>query len=184
MEIEGTSLPGVLLLKPRVFTDTRGFFAETWSAHRYAAMGAPAAFVQDNISRSQRGVLRGLHIQHPFGQGKLVSALAGELYDVVVDLRVGSPTFGRWSGFTLSGETLHQLYIPPGFAHGFCALQDGTIFSYKCTEAYHPEAEFGIRFDDPDLGIRWPLDTPVVSEKDGRFPYLREIARERLPRFG
>jgi dTDP-4-dehydrorhamnose 3,5-epimerase len=184
MEVEVTSLPGVLLVKPRVLSDARGFFVETWAAQRYEEVGVRTAFVQDNVSSSQRGVLRGLHIQHPFGQGKLVCALAGELFDVVVDLRVGSPTFGRWSTVTLNGETLQQVYIPPGVAHGFCSLRDGTLFSYKCTEVYHPETEFGVLWNDPDLGIAWPLEAPLVSAKDQRFPRLRDIPLERLPRFG
>jgi dTDP-4-dehydrorhamnose 3,5-epimerase len=183
MEVVETSLPGVLLIKPRVLGDARGFFVETFSAARYAAAGVPGPFVQDNISRSQRGVLRGLHLQQPFAQGKLVSVADGEVFDVAVDVRVGSPTFGRWCGTTLSGENQHQLYVPPGFAHGFCAMRDATLFSYKCTEVYHPEAELGVSWNDPDIGIAWPLDAPAVSEKDGRFPRLRDILGERLPRF-
>jgi dTDP-4-dehydrorhamnose 3,5-epimerase len=184
MEVAETSLPGVLLLKPRVFNDPRGFFFETWSAQKYAAAGVPAAFVQDNISESKRGALRGLHIQHPFGQGKLVGVIVGEVFDVVVDVRLGSPTFGKSYGAPLSDVNHHQIYIPPGFAHGFCALRDHTLFAYKCTELYHPEAEFGVRFDDPDLNIAWPLAAPLVSDKDSRFPRLRDIPEGRLPRFG
>jgi len=184
VEIVETPLPGVLLIKPRVFGDARGFFVETFQATRYTDGGARGPFVQDNLSRSQRGVLRGLHLQQPFGQGKLVSVPDGEVFDVAVDVRVGSPTFGQWFGATLSGENQHQLYLPPGLAHGFCALRDGTLFSYKCTELYHPEAELGVRWDDPDLGITWPLEGPLVSDKDGKFARLRDIARERLPSFG
>jgi dTDP-4-dehydrorhamnose 3,5-epimerase len=183
MEIIETSLPGVLLIKPRVFGDARGFFVETFSATRYAAHGMAGPFVQDNVSLSQRGVLRGLHLQNPFGQAKLVSVPAGEAFDVAVDVRVGSPTFGKWYGATLSVENQHQLYIPTGFAHGFCALRDNTLFSYKCTETYHPEAELGVRFDDPDIGIEWPVATPLVSDRDNKFTRLRDVPRERLPVF-
>jgi dTDP-4-dehydrorhamnose 3,5-epimerase len=183
MQIVETSLAGVLLIKPRVFGDPRGFFVETYSARRYADAGIAAPFVQDNLSRSQRGVLRGLHLQHPFGQGKLVSVPEGEVFDVVVDVRVGSPTFGRWFGATLSGENQHQVYVPPGFAHGFCALRDDTLFSYKCTELYHPETELGVRWDDPDIGITWPLDAPALSKKDLQYPRLREIPAATLPSF-
>jgi dTDP-4-dehydrorhamnose 3,5-epimerase len=182
MEVVNTPLPGVLLIKPRLFGDARGFFLETFSAARYAGVGVPGPFIQDNVSLSQRGVLRGLHLQHPFGQGKLVSVPAGEVFDVVVDVRAGSPTFGRWFGASLNGENQHQLYVPPGFAHGFCALRDNTLFSYKCTELYHRETELGVRWDDPDLAIEWPVVGPAVSEKDGRLPRLREIPAERLPR--
>lgn len=183
MEVVETRLPGVLLIKPRVFRDGRGFFVETWSAERYTREGAPGPFVQDNLSLSQRGVLRGLHLQHPFGQGKLVSVPLGEVFDVVVDVRSGSPTFGKWVGASLSGENLHQIYVPPGFAHGFCTLRDGTLFNYKCTELYHPESELGVRWDDPDLGIAWPLAAPVVSKKDSEHLRLREIELTRLPQF-
>jgi dTDP-4-dehydrorhamnose 3,5-epimerase len=181
VEVVETPLPGVLLVKPRVFGDARGFFVETFSAARYAAAGVAGPFVQDNLSRSQPGVLRGLHLQNPFGQGKLVGVPAGEVFDVAVDVRVGSPTFGRWWGATLSGENQHQLYIPPGFAHGFCALRADTCFAYKCTELYHPETEVGVRWDDPDIGIAWPVDAPSVSAKDGAYPRLRDVERARLP---
>ena len=183
MDIDLTSLPGVVLIKPRLYSDARGFFAETWSAPRYGAQGIPDTFVQDNVSRSQRGVVRGLHLQHPFGQGKLVCALVGALYDVVLDVRVGSPTFGRWSAVPLDGGALQQLYIPPGFAHGFCALTDDTLFSYKCTDIYHPETELGVLWSDPDLAITWPVEAPTVSAKDAKFSRLRDIDRARLPKF-
>jgi dTDP-4-dehydrorhamnose 3,5-epimerase len=183
VEIVPTELPGVLLVKPRVFGDKRGFFVESWSAKRYAEAGIPGPFVQDNLSGSQRGVLRGLHLQHPFGQGKLVGVISGEVFDIAVDVRRGSPTFGQWVGATLSGDNLHQIYIPPGFAHGFCTLRDDTLFSYKCTELYHAETELGIRWDDPDIGITWPVTAPVVSDRDARFPMLKDIAPDRLPSF-
>jgi dTDP-4-dehydrorhamnose 3,5-epimerase len=181
VEVVETSLPGVLLIKPRVFGDARGFFVETWAAERYERAGVPGPFVQDNLSRSQRGVLRGLHLQHPYGQGKLVSVPSGEVFDVCVDVRQGAPTFGKWYGCLLSGENMHQLYIPPGFAHGFCVIRDDTLFSYKCTQPYHPETELGVRWDDPDIGITWPLESPLVSAKDGKFPRLAEIDAARLP---
>jgi dTDP-4-dehydrorhamnose 3,5-epimerase len=183
VEILETSLPGVLLIKPRVFGDARGFFLETWAAERYERAGVSGPFVQDNLSRSSRGVLRGLHLQHPFAQGKLVSVADGEVFDVCADVRAGSPTFGKWYGCHLSGENHHQLYIPPGFVHGFCVLRDDTLFSYKCTVPYHPEAELGVRWDDPDLGITWPLADPIVSAKDSKLARLAEIDTARLPSF-
>jgi dTDP-4-dehydrorhamnose 3,5-epimerase len=182
MEVVQTTLPGVLLIKPRSFGDARGLLVESWSHDRYTQAGAPGPFVQDNVSRSQRGVLRGLHLQHPFAQGKLVSVPFGEVFDVAVDVRWGSPTFGKWFGTTLSGENLHQVYIPPGFAHGFCVLRDDTIFTYKCTELYHPETELGIKWDDPALGIPWPIDAPTISKRDAEHRPLREIDPARLPR--
>jgi dTDP-4-dehydrorhamnose 3,5-epimerase len=183
VDVEQTPLPGVLLIKPRVFGDARGFFVETFQARRYVDAGVAGPFVQDNMSRSERGVLRGLHLQNPFAQGKLVSVPVGEVFDVALDVRVGSPTFGRWFGATLSGENQHQLYVPPGFAHGFCALRDGTLFSYKCTELYHPETELGVRWDDPELAITWPVEAPAVSGKDARFARLRDIDPAKLPVF-
>lgn len=185
MEIVETALPGVLLIKPRVFGDARGFFVETFHSARYAAAGVAGPFVQDNLSRSQKGVLRGLHLQHPFAQGKLVSVPQGEVFDVAVDVRVGSPAFGRWVGFTLSGENQHQLYIPPGLAHGFCALRDDTLFAYKCTDLYHPETELGVRWDDPDVGVAWPLGDgeALVSAKDRALPLLRDIDHAKLSAF-
>jgi dTDP-4-dehydrorhamnose 3,5-epimerase len=180
MEIIETPLSGVLLIKPRVFGDARGFFLETWAAERYERAGVPGPFVQDNLSLSQRGVLRGLHLQNPFAQGKLVSVAVGEVFDVCVDVRAGSATFGQWYGCHLSGENHHQLYVPPGLAHGFCVLRDSTLFSYKCTMPYHPEAELGVRWDDPDLGIAWPIENPLVSAKDGKLPRLAEIDPAKL----
>ena len=141
MRVIPTDLPGVLRLAPTVHRDARGWFAEAWRRTDYAALGLPAEFVQDNVSSSARGVLRGLHFQHPRAQGKLVTVLAGEVFDVAVDVRVGSPTFGRWTGAPLSGETLHQLWIPPGFAHGFCATSETALFAYKCTDAYDAPSE-------------------------------------------
>jgi dTDP-4-dehydrorhamnose 3,5-epimerase len=184
VKVTRAAIPDVLLIEPQVFEDDRGFFLETWSSQRYADAGLPAMFVQDNLSRSARGVLRGLHLQHPFGQGKLVQVIEGEVFDVAVDLRMGSRTFGKWVGYTLTGSSKCQLYIPPGFAHGFCVTSEDAIFSYKCTEVYRPEAELGVRWDDPNVGVEWPLTTPrIVSTKDRSFQLLCGIPEYRLPRF-
>jgi dTDP-4-dehydrorhamnose 3,5-epimerase len=167
-----------------VFGDARGYFFESYNARRYAEAGIAAAFVQDNVSLSQRGVLRGLHFQHPYGQGKLVGVLTGQVFDVAVDVRRGSPTFGRWVGECLSAENKRQLYIPPGFAHGFLVTSDEALFAYKCTEYYHPETERSIRWDDARLGIDWPIDGPVVSTKDNVAVTLDAMPAEFLPAFG
>lgn len=184
MKVTPTALPDVLLVEPTVFGDARGFFFESYSARRYAEAGIAATFVQDNVSLSQRGVLRGLHFQHPYGQGKLVGALTGEVFDVAVDVRRGSPTFGRWVGECLSAENKRQLYVPPGFAHGFLVMSDEALVAYKCTELYHPEAERSIRWDDPRIAIEWPIDGPVVSTKDVGAPTLDAMPEEFLPAFG
>jgi dTDP-4-dehydrorhamnose 3,5-epimerase len=183
MQVTKTDIPDVLVVDPRVFGDDRGFFLETYSSARYAEAGIPASFVQDNLSRSARGVLRGLHMQHPSGQGKLVHVLEGEVFDVAVDVRVGSPTFRRWVGFLLSAQNKRQLYIPPGFAHGFCVTSETALFAYKCTELYHPEHELGILWNDPDIGIPWPVQDPVLSGKDRVYPRLAEVPESRLPRY-
>lgn len=175
---------GVLLLEPKVFGDERGWFRETWHGARYAEFGLPAEFRQDNVSLSWRGVLRGLHYQHPRGQGKLVSVLEGVVFDVAVDIRHGSPTFGRWVGCTLDAEAHRQLYIPPGFAHGFVVLSERALFAYKCTELYDPAGDAAIRWDDPAIGIEWPVHGPLLSEKDAAAPRLGEVVPERLPRYG
>ncbi|MBP8304258.1 MAG: dTDP-4-dehydrorhamnose 3,5-epimerase [Phycisphaerae bacterium] len=185
MQIIKTSIPGILVFEPKVFRDTRGFFVETWNARRYRDAGITEEFVQDNISCSCKGTLRGLHFQHPGGQGKLAQVLAGRVFDVAVDIRVSSPSFGRWFGLELSSERCNQIYIPPGFAHGFCVLSDTALFSYKCTAYYDPRTEGGIRWDDPEIGIEWPPDTaPILSAKDARYGPLSQIARERLPEAG
>lgn len=184
MTVTELDLPGVLLIEPRVFTDERGAFFESWHADRYREAGIHADFVQDNLSVSRHGVLRGLHFQEPYGQAKLVSVLRGEVYDVAVDVRVGSPTFGRTTAVTLSDAEPRQLFVPAGFAHGFVVLSDEAVFSYKCTELYHPEAEQAVRWDDPDLAIAWPEAAPVLSPKDRAAPRLRDIAESRLPRYG
>jgi dTDP-4-dehydrorhamnose 3,5-epimerase len=186
MRCEPTSLPGVLIVEPTVYRDARGYFLETWSRDRYAALGLPAEFVQDNVSFSLRGVLRGLHYQHPDGQGKLVGALQGCVYDVAVDLRRGSRTFGRWVGATLSVENGRQMYIPPGYAHGFLVQSESALIAYKCTEPYQPAQEGSVLWNDPDLAIAWPRessDPPVLSDRDRNAPRLADIAEDRLPRY-
>jgi dTDP-4-dehydrorhamnose 3,5-epimerase len=183
MEVRETRLPGVLLIEPRVFGDARGFFYESFNAARYLDAGIDLPFVQDNFSQSRKGILRGLHLQQPHPQGKLVSVLSGRVFDVAVDVRVGSPHFGRWVGEILDGESKRQLFVPPGFAHGFCVLSDEALFHYKCTDLYHPEAELSVIWNDPDIGIEWPEASPVLSDKDAAAPRLAEIPRERLPLF-
>lgn len=176
-------LAGVLLLEPRVAGDERGWFLETFQAQRYAGAGITAPFVQDNLSFSRRGVLRGLHAQHPHDQGKLAYVAAGEVFDVAVDIRRGSPTFGHWTGVRLSSRDHHQLWIPPGFAHGFCVLSTEALFAYKCTDYYSPEDELVVRWNDPALGIDWPLAEPELSARDADAPILADIPVERLPRY-
>lgn len=183
MNVRKSSLPEVLIIEPRVFGDSRGYFLETWSQRRYGEHGIPEHFVQDNVSKSRHRVVRGLHLQHPGGQGKLVSVHYGAVYDVAVDVRVGSPTFGRWFGQELTEENHLQLYIPPGFAHGFCVLSETALFAYKCTAPYAPEHELGIAYDDPDIGIEWPVTEPIVSERDQRNPRLGAVERSRLPQY-
>lgn len=178
MKITPTQLPEVLLIEPRVFGDQRGFFLETWSKQRYADAGLSVDFVQDNHSRSRKGVLRGLHYQLARPQGKLVSVTAGKVFDVAVDIRRGSPRFGRWVGFELSEDNHQQLYVPPGFAHGFCVLSDSADFVYKCTDYYSPDDEQCIRWDDADIGIEWPDGEFIVSEKDaanGRLASMTSV---------
>lgn len=177
MEFCPTTLPEVVLVKPRLFGDARGFFMETWQAERYAAAGIRGDFVQDNHSRSAQGVLRGLHYQSQQVQGKLVRVVRGEVFDVAVDLRRSSPTFGRWVGAHLSGENHHQLWIPPGFAHGLYTLSDTAELLYKCTDYYAPAHEHTLIWDDPDVGIEWPLvagQAPLLSDKDARGQKIRD----------
>lgn len=166
-------IPEVVLIEPRVFWDERGFFMETYKLSDFAAFGINEKFVQDNHSRSIRGVLRGLHYQNPpKAQGKLVRVLAGEIFDVAVDIRKGSPTYGKWVGIKLSAENKRMLYIPPGFAHGFCVLSDVAEVLYKTTAEYDPSCEAGIIWNDPDIGIDWPIKTPIISPKDASWPNL------------
>jgi dTDP-4-dehydrorhamnose 3,5-epimerase len=183
MKVAETSLPGVLVVEPDVFGDERGFFMETWNVRRYEEAGLPGRFVQDNLSYSARGVLRGLHYQNPQPQGKLVSVLRGEVFDVAVDIRVGSPTFGEWTGVTLSAENKRQFYVPPDFAHGFLVTGEDALFLYKCTDYYAPSAEGIVLWNDPEIGIEWPTDAPTLSERDGKAPSLREIPEGSLPRY-
>ncbi len=181
MKLIASSLPGCVLIEPSVFGDARGFFFETWNAERYAEQGLPGSFVQSNVSSSARGVLRGLHYQWPRPQGKLVTVLQGEVYDVAVDIRQGSPTFGRWEAFILSGENRRQLWIPPGFAHGFAVLSETALFNYLCTDVYVKEADAAIRWNDADLAIDWPITLPSLSAKDQQAPFLKEVSGDRLP---
>ncbi len=174
--VEATGIPGLLVVRPKVFGDERGYFFESYSRRDFASAGIDAEFVQDNQSYSRRGILRGLHFQRKHPQGKLVRVLAGEVYDVAVDLRPGSACYGRHFGLVLSAAEQNQLYVPPGFAHGFLVLSETALFAYKCTDYYHPEDEGGIRWDDPDLNIPWPLRDVQVSSKDAVLPRLKELA--------
>jgi len=168
-------IPEVVLIEPKVFQDGRGFFMETYKFSEFAEFGITERFVQDNHSQSKKGVIRGLHYQNPpKAQGKLVRAVVGEIFDVAVDIRRGSPTYGKWVGERLSADNKRMLYIPPGFAHGFCVLSEVAEVVYKVTEEYAPEHEAGIIWNDPDIGIRWPVAEPIISEKDASFPCLRE----------
>jgi len=175
-----TAIPGVLVIEPDVHTDGRGFFLETYHANRYAAQGIQGPFVQDNHSRSTAGTLRGLHLQLQHPQGKLVRAIEGEIYDVAVDVRRGSPTFGRWVAVTLTAANFRQCYVPPGFAHGFCVVSPVAQVEYKCTDVYDPSDEIGIAWNDPALAISWPVREPMLSPRDARHPTLAELA-DRLP---
>lgn len=181
MKVIETSLPGCLVIEPAVFGDERGFFFETWNAERFGQHGLPTKFVQSNVSCSSKGVLRGLHYQWPNPQGKLVGVLEGEVYDVAVDVRQGSPHFGRWTAAVLSAENKKQFWIPEGFAHGFAVLSERAIFSYLCTAGYDKAADASVRWDDARIGIDWPISSPVLSDKDARAPFLEEIVTARLP---
>ena len=183
MRVTETALPGVLLLEPRVFRDSRGAFLEVWQQERYAGLGIAPTFVQDNVSRSAAGVLRGLHVQYPQSQGKLVSVLRGEVFDVAVDIRRGSPTYLRWVGCRLSCENAHQLYVPAGFAHGFVVTSDEAVVFYKCTVPYRAEFDLSIAWNDPEIGVEWPVAAPTLSDKDARAQPLRAIAPDRLPSY-
>ncbi|GHV53343.1 dTDP-4-dehydrorhamnose 3,5-epimerase [Deltaproteobacteria bacterium] len=174
MEWEKTPIDGVILVKPQVWRDARGYFVETWQKERYEEMGIRGPFVQDNRSRSSKGILRGLHFQRAFPQGKLVSVSRGSVFDVAVDIRKKSPTFGQWYGAMLTEENQFQLWIAPGLAHGYLVCSDIADFAYKCTEFYHPESEASIRWDDPSLAITWPAGVPVLSAKDQNAPLLRD----------
>ncbi|HLB35016.1 MAG TPA: dTDP-4-dehydrorhamnose 3,5-epimerase [Gemmatimonadales bacterium] len=181
MKVIGTALPGVVIIEPKVFGDDRGFFLETYHQQRYAAAGIPEQFVQDNHSRSVPGTLRGLHYQRERPQGKLVRCVRGAIFDVAVDIRRGSPTFGKWVGVELSEDNKRQLYIPHGFAHGFCVPAVVSEMEYKCTDFYHPEDESGVIWNDPAIGIAWPIRNPVLSQKDAGFPPLTPERRDLPP---
>ncbi|MGA8807971.1 MAG: dTDP-4-dehydrorhamnose 3,5-epimerase [Thermoanaerobaculia bacterium] len=176
MNISETTLPGVLLIEPKVFGDDRGFFMETYRVDAFRDIGISDAFVQDNHSRSARGVLRGLHYQEPNAQGKLVRCTRGAIFDVAVDIRRGSPSFARWFGLELSEANKLMLWIPPGFAHGFCALEDDSDLVYKCTKLYDKASDQSILWNDPEIGIEWPIAKPVLSDKDSNAPRLNEAA--------
>lgn len=175
MKVIETKIPGVLIIEPKVFGDSRGFFLESFNAARYAEYGIETNFVQDNNSRSTKGVLRGLHFQKQYPQGKLVSVTSGAVFDVAVDIRQNSSTFGQWVGMILSADEHKQFYIPPGLAHGFCVLSETADFQYKCTDYYHPEDEGSIRWNDPDIAIEWNISDPILSEKDAKAPFLKNI---------
>ena len=181
MNIIKTHLPDVVIIEPKIFGDPRGFFLEQFQVQRYSAFGAAGPFVQDNMSRSSRGVLRGLHLQNPNPQGKLVSVMRGRVLDVAVDVRVGSPTFGRHVAVELDDENFRQLWIPRGFAHGFTVLSESADFFYKCDALYSPSDEITIRWDDPDLNIDWRTPAPALSTRDSAAPFLKDI--QRLPRY-
>jgi dTDP-4-dehydrorhamnose 3,5-epimerase len=184
MNILETEIPGLLIIEPKVFGDARGYFLETYQAERYKAAGIQADFVQDNLSYSRKGILRGLHLQNPRPQGKLVQVLQGEVFDVAVDVRVGSPTFGKSVGVTLSSENKRQFWVPPGFAHGFIVTSETALFAYKCTDIYAPQNELSILWNDPDLDIQWPVNgEPLLSEKDKKGRRLRDIPHHELVQY-
>lgn len=179
-----TTLPGVIMVQPKKFTDNRGFFLETFQQLRYPEFGITKPFVQDNLSRSFKGVLRGLHYQLKHPQSKLVYVTRGTVLDIVVDIRIGSPTFAQWFSQILSDENHLQLYIPEGFAHGFVTLSDEADFIYKCTEYYYPQYEQGVIWSDPEININWQITNPILSVKDSKYNLLKDIPRELLPQYG
>lgn len=184
MNVIATEIPEVRILEPRVFGDDRGYFFETYQKERYSAFGIADDLVQDNLSYSRRGVLRGLHLQWPHPQGKLVQVFGGEVFDVAVDVRSGSPRFGRWVGVYLSDRNKRQLWVPAGFAHGFLVTSEDALFGYKCSDYYFPEHELGMCWNDPDIGVEWPLQgEPELSAKDREAPRVRDIDSSRLPVF-
>ncbi len=181
MRVLETGLDGVVIIEPRVHGDERGFFLESWKASSYGSHDLPDAFAQANVSRSEKGVLRGLHYQYRQPQGKLVSVLEGRIFDVAVDIRPGSASFGKWAGVELSARSHRQLYVPEGFAHGFIVLSESALFHYYCTTEYAPQFEVAIAWDDPDIGISWPAEPNSISSKDREAPRLRDLPAERLP---
>lgn len=184
MRLFTTAIDGLVIIEPQVFTDDRGSFMETYQRARYAEHGIAAEFCQDNVSVSRRGTLRGLHYQHPEAQAKLVQVLQGEVFDVALDIRRGSPTFGGFVSAILSAENRRQLFIPEGFAHGFCVTSERAVFVYKCSRPYAPSCEGGVLWNDPDLGIDWPATGPLLSPKDRTYPRLADIPADRLPVYG
>jgi len=183
MKVTKTSLPGVLLVDVDFFPDERGYFFEAYQFERYAAAGIASPFVQDNVSFSSKGVLRGLHLQHPHAQIKLVSVLVGEIFDVAVDVRVGSPHFGQWTSAILSGDNHRQLLVPEGYAHGFCVLSETALVTYKVSERHEPSSALAVAWNDPDIGVTWPVSDTILSEKDAVAPHLRDIAPDHLPQY-
>ncbi len=183
MKLVETGLPGCVVIEPQVFGDARGQFFESFNRDKLAAHGLEPNFVQGNVSTSVRGVLRGLHYQWPRPQGKYVSVLDGEVWDVAVDIRRGSPTFGKWEAVLLTGENKRHFWIPEGFAHGFAVLSERATFTYLCTETYDRDADAGIRWNDPALAIDWPVAEPILSDKDTRAPLLADVAQDRLPAY-
>ncbi len=183
MNVEETRLPGVLLITPKVFGDARGCFFESWNRRRFQEAGLDLDFVQDNVSLSRKGILRGLHFQNPNAQGKLVQVLHGEVFDVAVDIRLGSPTFGCWFGARLSSANRQQLYVPAGFAHGFCVTSETALFAYKCTDFYDPSSEFTLRWNDLAIGIEWPESAPELSTKDAAGLNLADFPAAALPEY-
>ena len=183
MKVVNTALEGVLLIQPSVFSDYRGFFLETYHYQRYTDVGISAEFIQDNMSSSKIGVLRGLHYQHPHDQAKLVQVVLGKVFDVAVDIRMGSPSFGKWQSAVLSDENKKQLFIPEGFAHGFCVLSDSAIVTYKCNNVYTPDSERGVHWADQTINISWPVSDPILSEKDSILPELKSIPEDHLPKY-
>ena len=183
MKVIRTDIQEVFVIEPNVFSDDRGYFLESYHMKKYHEAGISTGFVQDNLSFSCKGTLRGLHFQHPHGQAKLVQVLTGHVYDVVVDVRRESKNFGRWIGIHLSDENKRQIFIPEGFAHGFCVVSETALFSYKCSDFYAPDCERGVLWNDPDLAIDWPMEKPILSPKDAGYPRLRDVPADRLPRY-
>ncbi len=183
MKLIKTALPGCMVIEPQVHGDSRGYFYESFNAGKFRQAGLDLQFVQSNVSRSAHGVLRGLHYQYPNPQGKLVSVLEGEVYDVAVDIRVGSPNFGRWAAAILTAENKRHFWIPEGFAHGFAVLSENAIFCYQCTALYDRAADAGIRWNDGEIAVDWPIAEPQLSDKDQKAPFLRDLPRDKLPQY-
>lgn len=181
MKITPTTLTDVLIIEPKVFEDSRGYFMETYHRNRYQKQGIGRPFVQDNLSYSVKGTIRGLHYQGRCPQAKLVQVIAGEIFDVAIDIRKGSPTFGQWAGIYLSDRNKRQVFIPEGFAHGFCVISDAALFSYKCSDFYNADDELGILWSDSDIAVDWPVAEPIISEKDKHLPRLSDISDDLLP---